>query len=282
MKKSLSTPIFSLLMFSFVFLFTLQANAKTIYEQNNNPANYVKLQKNPDAESSNHPYSFNNEVMADLLRSVRYSRKALFSDNIKTQFVFEEETVQKYTPYLIEAFQKASPEEAVFLSVAQSRPYAILRNDRLTQVRLWVESDGLHMNFVKTEAKLHGDYKSKTTGKKLIRNAKGLRVSLETQEGQQFALDSAQEIIFNLNTDWQAVVTRLDEEEEAKEAAKDTRKNRRKKSDPNVAPAPAPRVSPEEQKNAESRLTELKRLKDKGLISDEDYNRKKAEILENL
>lgn len=275
----------AILTFLIVFCSYNQLNAEVIYEQSNNPANYVKLEKNREVKSANHPYSFDKDVMADLLRSVRYSRKALFSDDIKTNFVFEEESVQKYSPYLVEAFQKASPEQAVFLSLAQSRPYAIIRNDRLTQVRLWVEADGLHMKFIKTEAKLHGDYKSKTTGKKLIYNAKSLRVALEAQEGQQFALDSTEEIVFNLNTDWQGVVTRLDDEESAREAAKDTRKNRRQKSNTSNTideSAPAPKASPEQQQNAESRLTELKRLKEKGLISDEDYESKKSEILKDL
>jgi hypothetical protein len=264
-----------------------------IFLQPNNPANYVKLEKLKKGEAEqmalSHPYTFTAEQMANILRSLVYSRQALFTDKVKSRQVFEEEYVEQYTPFLVEAFAKATPEQRVAMSVAQQRPLLIIRNDRLTQVRMWVAKDGLHVLFIKTEAKLLGDYQANTPGgQQLIDNAVGLRISLDPQPGQQFSFNSTQELILDPNADWAAVVAKIEEEEAAAEASKKQKKGKKAEVSDASAPAPpppqpvAPPMSEKDQKSAESRLTELKKLRDKGLISEQDYNKKKEEILKNM
>jgi hypothetical protein len=48
------------------------------------------------------------------------------------------------------------------------------------------------------------------------------------------------------------------------------------------APAPAPRAAPASADEIEQRLLTLKRLRERGLISEEEYQQKRREILQAL
>lgn len=271
------------------------ARERDIYKQSNNAANYIKLISFPKdrakVEALNQPYNFTEDQMADILRSLRYNRRAVFSDKVKTRKIYEEETIEKYTPYLVKAFKKAGPEDAVYFSVAQKRPWYVVRNDHLTQVEMWVIGQELHMRFGKTEAKLLGDYQARTPeGRKMRREAVGLRISLEPQEGQKLSFDSSQEVILDINSNWEAIVLKIEAEEEQLrqqmeyEKARGSKKKKLKAEldKQNQSTTTAAPVSEKDRKGAEQRLQELKKLKDKGLIDQEDYDKKKEEILKTL
>ncbi len=267
------------------------AKTETIYRQPNNPANFVKLEQISERKAAelklNHPHVFTEDQMADMLRSLRYSRRSLFSDKEKIRQVFEEEYIEKFTPHLVKAFQEADNHEVVLFSVAQARPLVIIRNDRLTTVQMWVTGQELHIEFVKTEAKLEGDYKANTPeGQRLRENAETLRVALEPQKNQKFAFDSSKEIILDLDTNWEAIVAQIEADEERLKQEEEIKKakgyKKKKLSEQLDAKDNASKVSAKDQKSAETRLSELKKLKDKGLISEQDYEKKKEEILSNL
>jgi hypothetical protein len=266
-----------------------------IYKRANNQADYVKLEKLGEKKAEglaiNHPYKFTEEQMINMLRSLRYTRKNLFGSGEKIRFVYELEYINKYAPYLVEAFSKATPFDIVGWSVAQKRPLVIIRNDRLTQVQMWVVGQDLHIKFIKTEAKLEGDYQAQTIGDRMIAQAKGLRIELEPQEGQKFAPDNAQELVLDLNQDWDRIATNVEAEDAKLQAEIKERKSKYKRgAEASTAPisaapipaTPATPVSVKDQKSAEARLSELKKLKDKGLISDQDYEKKKQEILQGI
>jgi putative oligomerization/nucleic acid binding protein len=262
-----------------------------LYRRPNNQADYVKLDKVKENKTTgapyNHPYKFTEEQMIDMLRSLRYSRKNLFGNGEKYRFVYELEYINQFAPILVEAFAKAAQDQRIFWSIAQKRPLFILRNDRLTQVQMWVSGNELHINFIKTEAQLEGDYQAKTTGEKLIDKAKGLRIELEPQEGQKFSFSSSQELILDINQDWDRIATNVEIED--KKLQDEVKARKSKYNAPSAAtstattPIPAnPPLSAKDQKSAEDRLSELKKLQDKGLISKEDYEKKKKEILQGM
>jgi len=265
----------------------------TIYTQPNNPGNFVKVEKfKPQGkEVLNQPHTFTDSEMRGILRSLKYGKKLILLKDSPNRDIFELEYIDKYTPYLIEAFSKATPEQAVVWSVVQKRPYFILRNDKLTMVRMWVVGSELHISFIKTEAKLQGDYQAKTTGQRLIEEAKGIGVNLEPQQSQKFALDSTEELILDLNANWQQIADSIDAEDERLKAEAEAAKKGKKtaqasgttSSSASSAPAAAPTpVSAKDQGDAQERLSELKSLKDKGLINQKDYDEKKQEILKGL
>ncbi len=287
MKKTLW--FYALILLTFP---ALAQASNTIYSQPNNPGNFVKLEKfKPKEGTLNQPHTFTDSEMRGILRSLKYGKKLILLKESPNRDIFDLEYIDKYTPYLIEAFSKATPEQAVIWSVVQKRPYFILRNDKLTVVRMWVSGSELHISFIKTEAKLQGDYQAKTTGQRLIDQAQGIGVSLEPQQSQKFALDSTEELILDLNANWQQIADSIDAEDERlkaeAEAAKKGKKTAAAKgvsssSDgPAAAPAAIP-VSAKDQGDAQARLSELKALKDKGLINEKDYEEKKKEILKDL
>jgi hypothetical protein len=276
------------------------ARSDVIWRQKNNAANFVRLigirGSKAETMALTQPYTFTEDKMADILRSLRYTRRALFTDKIKNRRVFEEETIERYTPLLVKAFAQATPQQMVYMSVAQKRPWYIIREDRLTQVALWVTGQELHLRFDETEAKLGGDYMAHTPeGQKMRARAVGLRIMLEPQQGQKFALDSTDEIIVDISSNWEAIVTQIEAEEEKLRQEQEIEKARGSKKKQLQAEADAkaqqaqgtsavaaPPPSAVDQKNAEQRLQELKKLKDKGLIDQSDYDKKKEEILRNM
>ena len=296
MKKSLT--LLTLLLSTF----SLPSLAETIYKQPNNQANFVKIEKfkPEDGGQPNQPYTFDETQLRAILSSLKYSKKLILLKESKNRDLFEAEYIDKFAPYIVQAFAKAKPDQAVVWSVVQKRPYFIIRNDKLTIVRMWVVGSELHLDFVKTEAKLQGDYQAKTTGQKLIDEAKSIGVSIEPQQGQKFGLNSTDELIVDLKADWPTISANLAAEDERMrqeaEAEKAAKKGHRTATaapaststmttttTSTAAPTTArPAVSPVDQKNAQARLTELKNLRDKGLISEKDYEKKKEEILKDL
>lgn len=285
------------------------ASASKIYQQPNNPANFVKIEKfkpkGPEVQL-NHPHTFTDEQIRAILRTLKYSKKLILLKESKNRDIYELEYVDKFAPYLIEAFAKATPEQAVIWSVVQKRPYFIIRNDKLTIARLWIVGNELHIDFLKVEAKLQGDYQAKTTGQRLIDEAKGVGIKIEPQQGQKFSLDSTEEIILDLNANWPQIADALDvEDERLREEVELAKKGKKMAKNGGAAPssaatsaasgaaaptsvttsAPAPARPPasaKDQSDAQNRLTELKGLKDKGLITEKDYDKKKEEILKDL
>ncbi|HCU23724.1 MAG TPA: hypothetical protein DF383_01805 [Deltaproteobacteria bacterium] len=290
-----------LCLLGFLFPQVVRAGNK-IYQQPNNQASFVKLEKFKEkGVTLNHPYTFTEDQLKAMLESLRYGKKLILLKESKNRTLFEQEYIDKFASYLVEAFAKAKPDQAVVWSVVQKRPYVILRNDKLTIVRMWVTGSELHIDFLKVEAKLQGDYQAKTTGQRLIDEAVGVGVTLEPQQGQKFALDTTRELILDLNADWPQIAADLEAEDERLRQEAEARKKNKKEATVTSAPpdsrsgstvmgrtveVPAttdiPPSSAKDQSDAQARLTELKNLKDKGLITEKDYEKKKAEILKDL
>ncbi len=264
-----------------------------IWQQPNNPANYVGLENLKEAEAEdivpNHPYTFDPKKLADMFLSVRYNKALLFrKDIVDQQVFFDLDTLEKkFIPHIVEAFEQVGPNQVVSISMVQKDPFFIVRNDRLNIVRAFVAQDGLHLRFIKTNAKLIGDYQSHTQfGAQRVDESKGLKTVLEPQEGQVLSFTTPNEIILDMNYDF---ATQLDkkaaeeeerEKEEKKRNKRSTQKSKFPESTPAVAPKPAP--APATTKTTIERLKELKQLKDQGLISPQEYEAKKKEILKDI
>lgn len=165
--------------------------------------------------------------------------------------------------------------------------------------------DGLHMNFIKSDAKLFGDYQAHKTGFAMRQDAVSLGVTLEPQPGQSLSFTNPDEIILDPNYDFAKLVDQKADEDMAKKAEEERAKRWGKRRSTDSAPAPgaepvtytpppantaARRSSPEAStststanlKSTEQRLNDLKVLKEKGLITPQEYEVKKKEILKDL
>lgn len=288
---------------------------KRIWQQANNPANYVGLASAKESQVGDvvidHPYTFDPKKLTDMLLSLRYNKKMMLRKGIEDKALFfdAEMLENKFVPKIVEAFQEAGPDQLVVISIVQKDPYFIVRNDRLNIIYAYMAQDGLHLNFVKSDAKLFGDYQAHKTGFSLRENAVSLGVTLEPQPGQSLSFVNSNEIILDPNYNFAKLVDQKADEDTAKrieaERAKKYGKRRDAETNPAVNPAPVPapvtpaasnakprRSSPEEvaatpkpsanAKSAEQRLNDLKLLKEKGLINQQEYDAKRKEILKEL
>ncbi|GEM_PF-968149 len=283
---------------------------KRIWIQPNNPANYVGIEDVKESEVGdsilNHPYNFDPKKLTDMLLSLRYNKKMLLRKGVSDrQLFFDADLVEnKFVPKIVDAFNEAGPNQAVVFSIVQKDPYFIIRNDRLNVIRAYVAQDGLHLDFVKSDAKLFGDYQEHMRGQSLRENAVSLGVTLEPQSGQTLSFTNPNEIILDLNYNWAKLVDQKADEEMARKAEEERAKKFGKRRSADSAPAPvavpspaatsknpmpARRSTPEEgatavksARSTEERLNELKLLKEKGLVSPQEYEAKKKEILKDL
>jgi len=314
MVRKMQKIILSILFIASSAALALPAHAgnKRIWQQANNPANYVGLASAKESQVGDavleHPYTFDPKKLTDMLLSLRYNKKMLLRKGIEDkQLFFDAELVEnKFVPKIVEAFEEAGPDQVVVISIVQKDPYFIIRNDRLNIIQAYMAQDGLHLNFIKSDAKLFGDYQAQKTGFSMREGAVSLGVTLEPQPGQSLSFTNPNEIILDPNYDFAKLVDQKADEETAKkmEAERAKKYGKRRTTDsapaatgaapaPTAAPAPSsatPRRSMAEPppppikagKSTEERLNELKVLKEKGLISPQEYEAKKKEILKDL
>jgi len=289
MKKHFSYPM--LIIFVLLFV-SSQVEAKSkIWQQANNPANSVGLQNLKDSEAEelalNHPYTLDPKKLTDMFLSIRYNKDLVFRKDLQDSQVFFDVDLfeKKFAPRIVEAFQKATPKQVVEVSIVQKDPLVIIRNDRLNVFKAFINQEGLHVQFIKTDAKLGGDYQKKgASGQRLVANSKSLGVTLEPQKGQKLSFNNGSEIILDLKYDFAALVDQKAAEDEKAEQEK----KKRKKDE-----SPAPRkeekkisVIETQQTNTneavEDRLKKLQDLKNKKLITPEEYEAKRKEIIQKL
>jgi len=265
-----------------------------IWQQPNNPANYVGIENLKEAEAEdivpNHPYTFDPKKLADMFLSVRFNKALLFrKDIVDQQVFFDLDTLEKkFIPHIVEAFQQVGPNQVVSISMVQKDPFFIIRNDRLNVMRVFVAQDGFHIRFVKANAKLIGDYQAHNQfGIQRVDESKGLKTILEPQEGQFLSFTTPNEIILDLNYDFASQIDKKaaeEDEREKEEKRRNKHSTQRSQSSPESNPAAAPKPSslPASNKTPVERLKELKNLKDQGLISPQEYETKKKEILKDI
>ena len=268
--------------------FGVQVEAKVIYQQGNNAANYVKLikmkEKVAEDRVSTHPATVSIEQMEAFLASLRYNKAMLFREEMKDRRIFNDEEAKKFAPYLVEALAEADPFEQVAFSIVTKRPYFIIRNDAVNQGLMWVHKNELHVKFTKLAAKLTGDYKMRGSGDRIVQQSRGVRVSLDTIQGQKLSFEDGSEIIIEMNADWPTILAQVQAQDDAEKKTKSSLKIFQKNKD-KVAQVDTKNpviTSPSAGGSVEARLKTLKELKDKGLISPQDYELKKKEILKNL
>lgn len=237
--------------------------ASTLIYKSPNKIDFVKIvgaKKEEKEGGLKHPYKWNPEQIRAILRSIHFNKAVMLKQDIQDQQLFGERNVEFLAPYLMEAFQKAGPEEVVVVSYFTEKSKLLVPDDRLTIFRAYIKEDGLHVKFLKLYAKLLGDRTTKGA-ERAIQEAKGMHVSLELQPGQNRISWDPEELVFGLKYDFKGSGP---PEQEV-----------RVKMKPSSAGA-AP------QKSVRERLKELDRLKEDELITEKEYQKKRKELLKEL
>jgi len=246
---------------------------KTTYVYTDRRFNFVKrveLDKKEKKElQATHPTIFTEAQMHHILKNIRLNQRLVLSKEVYSQDVFDERALRFLTPKLMKAFSEVTSDEKIVVSYLDKNPIVILRNDRLTIMEVWVSNKKeFHIQFNKLMAKLLGDTDKRGTDNRIINEAKGIRVSLETNATQELG-NSSDELIVHLDKAFA--------EQEALSKIPVTNASAK------GAPAPENRtVIKLSTEDAGKRLKKLEKLKKKDLITEEEYQEKRQEILNSL
>lgn len=292
-------------------LVTLPAFAKkTTYIYTNNRFNFVRLaeldKKAAEELAITQPITIDTEQMRAILREIKLSHSFILKKEVETQDVFDESAINFLAPKLVEALAVATDKDKVEASYLTKDPIFILRNDRLTMFSVWVHEKELHFEFDKLMAHMSGDYDKRGDFSKIVANSRGLRVSLAVRDGQSYG-KSTGEVVVDLNHDFMKPATETSDAEAGtppsstkfsetpkEEASARTDKKVIRKGEGGDNPKgpvfnktekvkPEDTVGePEKPLSTKERLKQLKRLKEDGLITDEEYKAKKEEIIKGL
>lgn len=262
MKKIMGT---SLLMSS--FFLTLPVFAGEYIYKSSNKIDFVKIEKADKSEKEGglkHPADFTAEQLRAILDSVHFNKKILLLKSVENRQLFKEGPIEFLVPYLMEAFKKVTPEQVVIISYFTHDSKIVIQDDRLTIFRAFVKEDGLHFKFSKLYAKMLGD-RTTQGPERAASEAHSLRVALEPQPGQNRISWDPEELVFDLSyfgPSGQVTVVKEDV----------------KKSKTKIKETPESSSG----KSIRLRMKELDQLKKDELITEEEYQKKRKELLRNL
>jgi hypothetical protein len=235
-----------------------------------NKIDFIKLDKAKKDEKEGglkHPYSFTQAQIRSILSSVRFNKKVLMMKDVEDRRLYSDDNIDFLSSYLVEAFNKVNNEQVITVSYFTNKSKFLVPNDRLTIFRTYVKEDGLHIKFLKVYAKMIGD--RTTAGSERITNdAQGIRVSLELQPGQNRISWKPEELVFDLNY---FTASGVPKQPETLAAAP--------KPEKRAATVPA---SEDPAKSIGDRLKALERLHKDELITDKEYQQKRADLLRQL
>lgn len=235
----------------------------------------LKKKELKEREEVNHPYTFTELQLRNMLAPIKMSRKFLLKKGEEEEYVFNKLVLDLILPHLVKGFSELQPNEEMMFSYVVHNPKFLIRDDRLNVIHAWVAGDKLNLRFRKLMAKLPNDYDKLSDISEAMNRARGVRVSLELIEGQEYG-ESTDHVLIRIPSPENAALAEL------KGPAQTTEALPLAEHPKTVTKAATPIPSPEEVSDTEARLQELKNLKDKNLISDQEYKAQKKEVLKDL
>jgi hypothetical protein len=220
------------------------------------------------AQPNNHPLDLTLDRLTAILESIDMRA----TDGDKPEPLFTRSAIENLAPYLLQGLQEATPAEDVTFAVIglYNALYGLAKSPKVTTGRLFHKDGRLNIivGLVQQEVKDRDD-------RRLVPFTPGSR--LKAREGEWKLLPHSNQTGFNLirkdwvafSDEWRPSVAPLPVAEK------------------NVTPVQAAPVQPGKRNNdtlkpAADRLTTLNELRDKGLISMEEYREKRMEILNGL
>jgi hypothetical protein len=217
------------------------------------------------AEPNQHPAKLTPDALRDQLARLRFvapngGRVALFANDELAELIST----------LSQAFERADPAEDVLLLSSARREGGMLGSPMAVTARLFVQDGNLQFIVHDARFEFYNVYRGTGTPPRFVygsRSAAG-NVKLEAADAT------------NRRTDWLSIPTTVAGAAPAAAPA------------PAATPAPAPAAQPaqaptpakaaDRSDDLERRLETLKRLREKNLISEDEYQQKRKELLQQL
>lgn len=225
--------------------------------------------REPGSAPNQHPVQVDAEALRQQLAQVRFVVGA------GTQALFAADELGELIEPLIEAFGNATPDDDLLLLSTSRRGGGLLSQPLGITARLFVQGGQLQLLVNDARYEFFNDYKG--TGKPPQFNfgsrTKASQIALRSTTGS------------NTRPDWLALPTTLPAAPAVAAPVAVTPKTVAPAATAPAAPAAQPALRPRDPgfaDEAEQRLLTLKRLRERGLISEEEYQQKRREILQAL
>jgi len=271
--------------------FSLFEKTKWIWHQGE--YSYVRLAK-PDkgVENLEHPAEISPEQLQQILTAIRYQRAWLNLGNLvkpKDYDLFTAEEAEGIAPYLAQGLKEANSSQWVDFSLEVHRGQLIIfGSDQVTDGVAFVKEGKLNLAFRNISEKLGQETTPNIVsplkafpGSARLVPGKGQELS-KNKKGRQ----TANWLIIDLKAPAKSEEVKPSVMEEEKKAEPEKVAQPPELEKPQPAPEkPATAAEPSQpksQKSIKERLTELRELYDQGLITEDDYNKRREEILKEL
>ena len=257
---------------------------RTVWESG---GEYIRLFREVEAgRGYDQPVHFHEKDVRKILQSVYYAKYQFFRWSSSTR-VFEKAEAKELAPHFQRAFMDAGPDDVVefYLPRRAKKVLGASGQSYLTRGRAFVQGTTLHIRFDNVEQPIQG-YATDSEYQKPLPPSSW---KLVPQEGQSYGRESGTSGPGNENLHW----LNIDLETEPTPSSKPKATIMAPAAVPVAAPSeakkeaateetPAAATSPAARAGAKERLRELKQMLNEGLITQDDYNRKKKEILDTL
>lgn len=222
-----------------------------------------------------HPAALTTEQIDRLLEAIRYSEYSFFKWR-GDKPVFIESERAKLTKHVSLALQAAGPDNWIKFAVTAKKRDLLLPTRRITDGYIFVKDKKLNIVLANLNFEL-SDSDDPYAGDPRNRYTLGALRFNEEDGMNHPPVDPTDSFLKRPHNNWLLI----DIPKILKEAAPDPEAQPRIEQ---VKPVDEKIEKPEEkpEKSLEERLLELKELLDKGLITQEDFEKKKAELLEQL
>ncbi len=287
-QKKILTLIMVIL---FCFGFSLFEKTKWVWHKGE--YDYVRLAK-PDKgiENLQHPAELSPELVEQIIAAIRYTRPFVNLGGLSKGKDYELLTAEEagsIAPYISQAFAQANSSQWVDFSLEVHRGVLfIFGSDQLTDGVAFMKDGKLNIAFRNISEKISAEgtpnivspLKSSAGTAKLV-PGKGLELA-KNKKGK--TVDNW--LVIDLKAFSAPAAEAKPAEVKAEPAKPETKpaevKPQEKSPEKSAAqPAPPP-AEPKSGKSVKQRLTELRELYDQGLITEDDYNKKREDILKDL
>ncbi|MCB9475889.1 MAG: SHOCT domain-containing protein [Deltaproteobacteria bacterium] len=218
--------------------------------------------------SYDHPAQVDEKKLAAWLSSLTYSEYVFFEWRKKNE-VFDDQEVAKLAKPVSQALAKATSNQWVRFEVTSYKRDLLFKSKRLATGWFWVEDGRLNLVLGNFRLELHKDEEAYPGDPRSKFSLMNYKLDPGSFYGPP-AVEPSDDYRRKEHDNWLVVdVAALPDMPVKTDAA--------------AAPAPTPTpVLPQEERTTAERLQELQNLHDQGLISDEEFEAKRREILDEL
>jgi hypothetical protein len=280
------------LMMSLMLCMGFSLFEKTKWVWHKGEYSYVRLAK-PDKEIDKleHPAEISQEQIQAILTSIRYQRAWINLGNLvkpKEYDLFTAEEAEQIAPYLAQGLKEANSNQWVDFSLEVYRGQMIIfGSDQVTDGVAFVRDGKLNLAFRNISEKIGQEVSLNIVsplkafpGSARLIPGKGMELA-KNKKGK----DTPNWLIIDLKAyaEQEEEVKPAETKEEKKpEPEKKVSQPEQEKTPPRAEKSEPEKPQPTSGKSVKERLLELRELYEQGLITEEQYNKRREEILKEL